>query len=119
MSPSCPANTYTIPFDPVYNGPGEFATTKEMFNCHQFEKKRGSRTTPYPTFVSMYQRSDHCVVDGDMFEDLYLADMVDANKRWERVRALFDIALTLLLRASCHCLRDDSFVPKNLRGLLE
>jgi hypothetical protein len=67
----------------------------------------------------MYQRSDHCVVDGDMFEDLYLADMVDANKRWERVRALFDIALTLLLRASCHCLRDDSFVPKNLRGLLE
>jgi hypothetical protein len=45
-------NTYTIPFNPILNGPGEFATTKEMFNHHQFEKKRGSRVSPYPSFVS-------------------------------------------------------------------
>jgi hypothetical protein len=74
-------NTYTVPFDPVHNGPGEFATTKEMFNCQQFVKKRGSSVSPYPSFVNIYQRSEHCVVDGDMFEDLFLADFVDANKR--------------------------------------
>ena len=25
-------NTYTIPFDPIRNGPGEFATAQEKFN---------------------------------------------------------------------------------------
>jgi hypothetical protein len=54
-----------------------------------------------------------------MFEDLFLADFVDANKRWERVRALFEIALTISSRASQYHLRDDSFIPKNLRGLLK
>jgi hypothetical protein len=47
--------------------------------------KSSSRVTPYPTFASIYGRSAQCVIDGDMFEDLYLADFVDANKRWERV----------------------------------
>jgi hypothetical protein len=78
----CAANTYTVPFDPIRNGPGEFATTKERFNLQRFVKKRGSRTTPYPSFVDVYQRSECCVADADTFEDLQLADFVDANKRW-------------------------------------
>jgi hypothetical protein len=81
MSPSCPANAYTVPFDPLNNGPGEFASAKEVFNCHWFVKKRGSRVTPYPSFVNMYTRSERCVADADAFEDLYLADFVDTNKR--------------------------------------
>jgi hypothetical protein len=32
---------------------------------------------------------------------------------------LFVIALTFSFRASHYCLRDNSFAPKNLRGLLE
>jgi hypothetical protein len=79
------SNTYTIPFNPVCNGPGEFATTKEVFNHQQFKKKRGSRVSPYPSFVDIFQGSSCCVIDGDTFKDLYLADFVEANKRWERV----------------------------------
>ena len=75
-------NTYTVPFDPIRNGPGEFATTREQFNIQQFVKKRGSRTTPYPFFVDMYQRSKHCSVESDTFEDLQLHDFVEANKRY-------------------------------------
>jgi hypothetical protein len=51
-------STYTIPFDPVCNGPGEFASAKETFNRQQFVHKRGSRTTPYPSFVDIYGRSE-------------------------------------------------------------
>jgi hypothetical protein len=76
------ANTYTVPFEPVRNGPGEFASTKEKFNLQRFVKKRGSRVTPYLSFVDVYQRSEQCVADGDTFEDLQLADFVEANKRW-------------------------------------
>jgi hypothetical protein len=80
------AATYTIPFDPVHNGPGEFTTAKETFNCQWFVHKRGSRVSPYPSFVNIYQWSDHCVVEGDTFEDLFLANFIDANKRWGEVR---------------------------------
>jgi hypothetical protein len=76
------ANTYTVPFEPICNGPGEFATAKERFNFQWFVKKRGSRVTPYLSFVDVYQRSKRCVADADSFEDLQLADFVDANKRW-------------------------------------
>jgi hypothetical protein len=57
MSPSHPSNTYTIPFDPICNSPGEYATAQEKFNHQQFEKKRGSRVTLYPSFDGVYQRS--------------------------------------------------------------
>jgi hypothetical protein len=76
------ANTYTVHFEPIRNGPGEFTTAKEKFNLQRFVKKRGSRVSPYPSFVDVYQRSKHCVADADMFEDLQLVDFVDANKRW-------------------------------------
>jgi hypothetical protein len=77
-------NTYTIPFDPSGNAEGEFATTKESFNHQGFQHKRGSRVSPYPSFVDIYKRSEWCVANGDMFEDLMLADMVEANKRWRK-----------------------------------
>jgi hypothetical protein len=75
-------NTYTVPFEPIRNSPGEFATAKEKFNLQRFVKKRGSRVSPYLSFVDVYQRSECCVADADMFEDLQLADFVEANKRW-------------------------------------
>ena len=75
-------NTYTILFDPIRNGPGEFTTTKEKFNIQQFVKKRGLRSSPYPSFVDIYQRLEHCLVESDSFEDLQLVDFVEANKRW-------------------------------------
>ena len=75
-------NTYTVPFDPVCNGPGEFATAREWFNIQRFVKKRGSRTSPYPPFVDMYQRSKCCSVESDTFKDLQLHDFVEANKRY-------------------------------------
>jgi hypothetical protein len=65
-------NTYTVPFNPLNNGPGEFATAKESFNCQRFVKKRGSRHTLYPSFVDVYQRSKHCIADAEMFKDLFL-----------------------------------------------
>jgi hypothetical protein len=76
------SNTYTVPFDPVHNSPGEFTTAKEKFNLQQFVKKRGSRTSLYPSFVDVYHRSERCVADANTFEDLQLADFVEANKRW-------------------------------------
>jgi hypothetical protein len=79
-------NTYTIPFDPVGNSEGEFATAKESFKCQRFQHHRGSRVTPYPSFINMYQWSERCVTNGGTFEDLMLADMVEANKRWGEVR---------------------------------
>jgi hypothetical protein len=82
-------NTYTVLFEPVRNGPGEFATAKEKFNCHRCVKRRGSRVSPYPSFVDVYQKSKHCVVDAGTFEDLYLADFVDANKRYGGVERRF------------------------------
>jgi hypothetical protein len=75
-------NTSTVPFEPVRNGPGEFTTTKETFNCQRFVKKRGSRVSPYPSFVDVYQRSKHCVADADTFKDVFLADFIEANKRY-------------------------------------
>jgi hypothetical protein len=81
-------NTYTIPFDPVGNSKGEFTTAKESFNCQQFQHKRGSRVSLYPAFVDVYRRSEQCVADGDTFEDLMLADMVEANKRWGKCRRI-------------------------------
>jgi hypothetical protein len=85
-------NTNTVPFEPIRNGPGEFATAKETFNCQRFVEKRGSRVSLYPSFVEVYQRSKHCVVDGDMFKDLFLADFVEANKRWRKM--LGDVCLS-------------------------
>jgi hypothetical protein len=73
-------NTYTVPFEPICNGPGEFATAKERFNLQRFVKKRGSWVSPYLSFVDVYQRSERCVADADTFEDLQLADFVDANR---------------------------------------
>ena len=80
-------NTYTIPFDPIRNSPGEFTTARERFNIQRFVKKQGSRTTPYPSFVDMYQRSERCSVESDTFEDLQLHNFVEANKRWSRAPA--------------------------------
>ena len=78
-------NTYVIPFEPVTNGPGEFAYGRARFNLQRFEKKRGSRTAPYPSLVNVYQRSERCVAESDTFEDLQLHDFVEANKRWADV----------------------------------
>ena len=77
-------NTYVIPFEPVRNGPGEFSYAKDHFNIQRFVKKRGLRTTPYPSFVDVYQRSERCSVESDTFEDLQLHNFVEANKRWSR-----------------------------------
>ena len=74
-------NTYVIPFEPVRDGPGEFAYGWARFNLQRFVK-RGSRTDPYPSFVNVYQRSERCVAESDTFEDLQLHDFVEANKRW-------------------------------------
>jgi hypothetical protein len=52
---------------------------------NEFEKKRGSRSAPYPSFVDVYQRSERCSVESDTFEDLQLHDFVEANKRWADV----------------------------------
>ena len=65
---------------------------KEKFNLQWFVKKRGSRTTPYPSFVDVYQRSKRCVADADTFKDLQLADFVEANKRWRKM--LGDVCLS-------------------------
>jgi hypothetical protein len=113
------ANTYTVPFDPIRNGSGEFATAREKFNLQRFVKKRGSRTTPYPSFVDVYQRSKRCVADADTFEDLQLADFVEADKRWTSRWISFWYYLTCSSRVSRYRLRDDQFVSRNLRVLLE
>jgi hypothetical protein len=89
MAPSRPTNTYTIPFDPLNNGPGEFASAKEVFNYYHFVHKRGSRVTLYPVFASVYTRSKRCVINADTFNDLFLVDFVDANKRWGAVEGTF------------------------------
>ena len=78
-------NTYVVPFEPVRDGPGEFAYGRARFNLQRFVKKRGSRTTPYPSFANVYQRSKRCVAESDTFEDLQLHDFVEANKRWADV----------------------------------
>ena len=78
-------NTYVVPFEPVRDGPGEFAYGRARFNFQRFMKKRGSRVDPYPSFVDVYQRSERCVVESDTFEDLQLHDFVEANKRWADV----------------------------------
>ena len=75
-------NTYVVPFEPVRDGPGEFSYARACFNLQRFVKKRGSRTAPYPSFVDVYQRSERCVAESDMFEDLQLHDFIEANKRW-------------------------------------
>jgi hypothetical protein len=93
----CTANTYTVPFNPIRNGPGEFTTAKEKFNLQQFIKKRGSRVSPYPSFVDVYQRSECCVVDADTFKDLQMADFVEASKRWMSRWISFWCYLTCLL----------------------
>ena len=51
-------STYVVPFNPVRDGPGEFAYGRAQFNLQRFVKKRGSRTDPYPSFVTVYQRSE-------------------------------------------------------------
>jgi hypothetical protein len=93
----CTANTYTVPFDPIRNGPGEFATAKEKFNLQRFVKKRGSRFPPIRLLWMSTSRSECCVVDADTFEDLQLADFVDANKRWMSRWISFWCYLTCLL----------------------
>jgi hypothetical protein len=83
MSCSRYTNTYTIPFNPVHNESGECTTAKESFNHQCFVKKRGSRSTPYPTFVNIYRRSARTFVESNPFDDLFLADFVESNKRQE------------------------------------
>ena len=78
-------NTYVISFEPVRDGPGEFAYGRARFNLQRIVKKRGSRIDPYPSFVNVYQRSERCVAESDTFEDLQLHDFVEANKRWADV----------------------------------
>ena len=78
-------NTYVVPFEPVRDGPGEFAYGRTRFNLQRFTKKRGSRVDPYPSFVNVYQRSERCVAESDTFEDLQLHDFVEANIRWADV----------------------------------
>ena len=78
-------DTYVVPFEPVRDGPGEFAYGRARFNLQRFVKKRGSRTAPYLSFVDVYQRSERCVAESDTFEDLQLHDFVEANKRWAGV----------------------------------
>jgi hypothetical protein len=78
-------NTYIVPFEPVHSGPAEFSFARERFNVQRFVKKRGSRTAPYPSFVDVYQRSEHCSVKSNTFKDLQLHDFVEANKRWADV----------------------------------
>ena len=78
-------NTYVIPFEPIRDGPGEFAYGRARFNLQHFTKKRGSRVDPYPSFVDVYRRSERCVAESDTFEDLQLHDFVEANKRWADV----------------------------------
>jgi hypothetical protein len=75
-------STYTVPFDPIRNGPGEFTTAKETYNRRRFVHKRGSWTSPYPSFVDVYQRSERTFVEADPFDDLYLGDFIQANKRY-------------------------------------
>ena len=87
-------SSYIVPFTPARNAIGERRTASERFNQHRHTIKRGSRTTPYPTFTNVYDRSARRVVDGDMFEDLYLLDLVDANKRWGKRCRMFVILLT-------------------------
>ena len=118
-STPCTTNTYTILFDPIRNGPGEFATAKEKFNIQRFVKKQGSRVAPYPSFVDIYQRFEQCSVESDTFEDLQLHDFVEANKRWMSHWISFWCYLTRCHRVSCYRLRDDQFVSRNLQGLLE
>ena len=84
-------NTYTIPFEPVRNGPEEFTYAKERFNLQRFFKKRGSRVAPYPSFVDVYQRSKRHSVESNAFKDLQLADFVSANKKWMSCWILFDV----------------------------
>jgi hypothetical protein len=78
-------NTYIVPFEPVRDGPREFSFGRTHYNIQRFEKKRGSRSAPYPSFVDVYQRSERCSVESDTFEDLQLHDFVEANKRWADV----------------------------------
>jgi hypothetical protein len=78
-------NTYSVPFDPINNSEGEYATAKMSFNRQKFRTKRGSAISSYPSFADVYKRSERIVADGDTFEDLMLDDMVQANKRWADV----------------------------------
>jgi hypothetical protein len=78
-------NTYSVPFDPINNSEGEYATAKMSFNRQKFSTKRGSAVTSYPSFADVYKRSECMVADADTFEDLMLDDMVQANKRWADV----------------------------------
>jgi hypothetical protein len=112
-------NTYVVPFEPVHNGPGEFSFAKDRFNVQRFVKKRGSRTAPYLAFVDVYQRSERCSVESDTFEDLQLHDFVEANKRWSRVLVRLCTVTHSSSRVSRYRLKDDQFLSRNLRGLLE
>ena len=79
--PQVPSNTYTIPFNPIGNSEGGYCTAEEQYNHHCFVYKRGSRVTPYPEFAQVYTGSERCIIKADAFNDLYLMDFVDANKR--------------------------------------
>ena len=79
--PHAPANTYTVPFNPLNNSVGEFESAKVVFNCHQFIHKRESRVTPYPVFTRVYTRLERYIASADAFNDLFLADLMDTNKR--------------------------------------
>ena len=75
-------SSYIVPFSPALNSIGERASADERFNRHGFRYKRGSRASPYPSSEEVFKRSSRRMVDDDMFEDVYLLDLVDANKRY-------------------------------------
>jgi hypothetical protein len=54
-----------------------------------FCQEEGFKVPLYPAFVDVYKRSDHHVVDSELFKDLFLADFVEANKRQEIVFGAF------------------------------
>jgi hypothetical protein len=79
-------NTYVVPFEPVRDGPGEFAFGRSRFNVQRVREEEGLKIRPVPLLSSaVYQRSERCSVESDSFEDLQLHDFVEANKRWADV----------------------------------
>jgi hypothetical protein len=58
-------------------------------------------------------------VEANPFDDLYLDDFVQANKRWMSRWISFWCLSNVSPRVSRYCLRDDQFIGQNLRGLLE
>jgi hypothetical protein len=58
------------------------------------------------------------MVEANLLDDLFLADFVDANKRWGKCLRCF-VPSNISSRVSQYHLMEDSFISCNLRGLLE